>query len=63
MLRIDMALESLMFSEGLVAWRVCGAAESVMTDMCILMSLKSGRGKETLSTSLVITFVRSFVGV
>jgi hypothetical protein len=37
----DMALECLMLPEGLIAWWVSYATESLMTFMCLLVSLKT----------------------
>jgi hypothetical protein len=53
----DMALESLMLSEGLVARWVRYATESLMTFMCLFMSLKASRCEETLIAALPIAVI------
>jgi hypothetical protein len=58
-----MALESLMFPKGLVARWVCIAAESLMSNVGILMSLQASRSEKALVTSFPITFVGSLVGM
>ena len=57
MFRADMALESLMLPEGLVARRISRTPKSLMALMCLLMSLKTGRCEKTLVAPLPIAVI------
>ena len=57
MFRADMALESLMLPEGLVARWERYATESLMPFMCLLVSLQTSRREETLITAIPIAVI------
>lgn len=60
---VNMALQSMMLPKCLVAWRKSSAAEPLMPNVCVLVSLQPGGSKEALSTSFPITYKRAFVSM
>jgi hypothetical protein len=53
----DMALESLMLPEGLVAWWVCRTPKPLMPFVRLFMSLETSRCEKTLVAALPIAMI------